>query len=97
MIVSMFACIKLYSIFYSTIFFYLKTDYRKKLRADIQTSFHGLTAEDLAGIIPNKGDVTTVKIYTHTGDNAFIYCVNKQPILFQTDKQKVIYPTGTCA
>ena len=74
----------------SNIFFF----FRKKLRSEIQKSFPSLTATDVTDIIPSKDEVTTVKIYTSVGDNAFIYCVNKQPVLFELDKGKVLYPTG---
>lgn len=60
---------------------------------EIQKNFHGLDSETVSDIIPSKEEVTIVKIYTHAGDNAYIYCVNKQPILFEVDKQKVQYPT----
>lgn len=35
-----------------------------------------------------------MKVYSNAGDNLFIYCVNKQPVLFEVDKEKVLYPTG---
>lgn len=67
---------------------------RKKLRAEIQKSFSTLTVSDINDIIPSKDEVTTVKVYSNAGDNLFIYCVNKQPVLFEVDKEKVLYPTG---
>ncbi|XP_045160604.2 eukaryotic translation initiation factor 2D-like isoform X2 [Mercenaria mercenaria] len=71
----------------------MKGSDRKKLRLEIQKNFNGTDTETVADIIPNKEEVTIVKIYTHAGDNAFIYCVNKQPLLFEMDKQKVLVPT----
>ncbi|KAH3730725.1 hypothetical protein DPMN_056717 [Dreissena polymorpha] len=72
----------------------MKGSDRKKVRVEIQKSFSNLSVEDVNTIIPNKEDVSSVKIHTNTGENAFIYCVNKQPLLFELDKQKVLYPTG---
>ncbi|KAH3801312.1 hypothetical protein DPMN_154960 [Dreissena polymorpha] len=71
----------------------MKGSDRKKVRVEIQKSFSNLSVEDVNTIIPNKEDVSSVKIHTNTGENAFIYCVNKQPLLFELDKQKVLYPT----
>lgn len=68
--------------------------FRKKLRSEIQKSFPSLSDGDAAEIIPSKDEVTTVKIYASAGDNVYIYCVNKQPLLFEFDKEKVLYPTG---
>ncbi|XP_052774295.1 eukaryotic translation initiation factor 2D-like [Mya arenaria] len=71
----------------------MKGSDRKKLRVDIQKVFTGLSPEEVSEIIPNKEDVTVTKIYTNSGDNAFIYSVNKQPYFFEIDKQKVLFPT----
>ena len=68
--------------------------YRKKLRAELGKAFQGLEPDACCDIIPNKEDVTMVKIYTNTGENAFIYCVNKIPMLFELDKKKILYPSG---
>ncbi|KAL4235828.1 Eukaryotic translation initiation factor 2D [Mactra antiquata] len=71
----------------------MKGSDRKKLRAEIIKSFPNISPDSVTDIIPNKEEVTTVKIYTHAGDNAFIYCVNKIPLLFEVDKQKILYPS----
>jgi len=40
----------------------------------------------------NNEDVTTMKINTHGGQDAFVYFVQKIPTFFECDK--IIYPTG---
>ena len=69
-------------------------NFRKKLRAELGKAFTELDADECNDIVPNKEEVTVVKIYTNAGDNAYIYCVKKVPVLFEIDKQKVLYPTG---
>lgn len=71
----------------------MKGSDRKKLRAEIQKNYPNLDECFATEIIPNKEEVTVVKIYLHTGENAFIYSVNKIPVLFEIDKQKILYPS----
>uniref|UniRef100_T1J5Q9 Uncharacterized protein n=1 Tax=Strigamia maritima TaxID=126957 RepID=T1J5Q9_STRMM len=47
--------------------------------------------EDLSNLIPNKGDFTSMKISTHSGDHVTIYFNQKSPLFFECDKN--YYPT----
>ncbi|KAK3599846.1 hypothetical protein CHS0354_022416 [Potamilus streckersoni] len=42
-------------------------------------------------MIPKKEEMTVTKIFTHAGDSAFIYSVQKNPLFFEVEK--IIYPT----
>ncbi|KAK7485278.1 hypothetical protein BaRGS_00023529 [Batillaria attramentaria] len=69
----------------------LKGSDRKKLRSDVEQQFPSLTSAKTADLIPNKGDVTLVKIVTHSDDNVLVYCVQKNPVFFELFKS--LYPT----
>lgn len=43
-------------------------------------------------IIPNKDDMTIAKLLTHGGKNVTLYCVAKNPVLFEFDQYLI--PTG---
>ncbi|CAN9515489.1 unnamed protein product [Ophioblennius macclurei] len=69
----------------------IKGSDRRKLKADISTAFPSLSADDLAELIPNKEDLTVVKIYAHKGDAVTLYVLQKNPLLFELEKR--LYPT----
>jgi translation initiation factor 2D len=62
------------------------------LRAELNKQFPGATAEQISSFIPNKDEMTLMKIFTHSGDNVQVYCVNKNPAVFEVNHQ--YYPTG---
>ena len=66
---------------------------RKKLRADIEQQFPCLSSAQVADLIPGKGDMTQVKIITHSDGDFVVYCNQKNPIFFESFKN--LYPTGT--
>lgn len=50
-----------------------------------------LSPESASDIVPNKAEMTTAKISTHSGINVVVYCVGKNPVLIDVDG--VVYPT----
>lgn len=66
---------------------------RRKLRADVSRSFPSLTQDELGEIIPNKEEITVMKIMTHSGQNVTGYCLNGDPIFFEIEKR--VIPSGT--
>ncbi|KAL1021547.1 hypothetical protein UPYG_G00014640 [Umbra pygmaea] len=69
----------------------IKGSDRRKLKADISTSFPSLSAEELSDIVPNKEELNIVKIYAHKGDAVTLYILHKNPMFFELEKR--IYPT----
>ncbi|XP_077981383.1 eukaryotic translation initiation factor 2D-like [Glandiceps talaboti] len=69
----------------------IKGSDRRKVRADIGNQFPGLSDDDLRRIIPNKEEMTIMKLYTHAGDNVIVYCLHKNPVFFEVEKK--LYPT----
>lgn len=65
---------------------------RRKLRADVLREFPFITQESASDIIPNKDDMTVMKIMTHSGQNVTAYILNGAPIFFQVEAK--LYPTG---
>uniref|UniRef100_A0A8C5MTM6 Eukaryotic translation initiation factor 2D n=1 Tax=Leptobrachium leishanense TaxID=445787 RepID=A0A8C5MTM6_9ANUR len=63
----------------------------RKLRADVNSAFPVLTAENLAELMPSKEELNVVKIYTHKGDAVTIYVHNHNPIMFEL--QRKLYPS----
>ncbi|XP_052685586.1 eukaryotic translation initiation factor 2D-like [Crassostrea angulata] len=69
----------------------IKGSDRKKVRSTLQQSFPLLSPEAASDIVPNKAEMTTAKISTHSGINIVVYCVGKNPVLIDVDG--VVYPT----
>ncbi|XP_014776096.1 eukaryotic translation initiation factor 2D isoform X1 [Octopus bimaculoides] len=69
----------------------LKGSDRKKLRADLVKAFPSLDEESLEELCPSKGDVSVMKISTHTGEIAFVYFYQRDPLVFEL--HKTFYPT----
>lgn len=69
----------------------LKGSDRKKIRADILKNFKCLDEESLNEVLPNKGDVTIMKICTNSGENALIYFFQKNPMFFELNR--TLFPT----
>lgn len=62
---------------------------RRKLRSDISRAFSSLSQDDLSDLIPNKEEITVMRIMTHSGQNITVYCHNGEPIFFEMDKQVI--------
>lgn len=71
----------------------LKGSDRKKIRAELAQSFPRLTAEDLAKLIPTKEDVTLLRLHCYRGENVHVYQVQKDPMFFFVEREKVVFPT----
>ncbi|XP_063237573.1 eukaryotic translation initiation factor 2D [Bacillus rossius redtenbacheri] len=69
----------------------LKASERKRFFLDVLKSFPQLTAEELQNVIPNKEVIITMKVQTHGGQIVLVYCVLKDPLVFEIEK--VMFPT----
>ncbi|XP_058499972.1 eukaryotic translation initiation factor 2D isoform X1 [Solea solea] len=69
----------------------IKGSDRRKLKADISAAFPSLSADELSELIPNKEELTVVKIYAHKGDAVTLYVLHKNPQFFELEKH--VYPT----
>ncbi|XP_076463313.1 eukaryotic translation initiation factor 2D-like [Babylonia areolata] len=69
----------------------MKGSDRKKLRADIEQQYPGLSSGAVADLIPNKGDLTQVKLESHSEEHFLVYCFQKNPVFFESFKK--LYPT----
>ncbi|XP_035699085.1 eukaryotic translation initiation factor 2D-like [Branchiostoma floridae] len=64
---------------------------RRKLRADVGKALPSLTEDQLQELVPTKEDMSTMKIYTHSGRNVTVYCLGNNPVFFEMDKN--VFPT----
>ena len=69
-------------------------DCRKKLRAEVAKQYPNLPEDALKEIIPNKEEMTVMKIYSHSGESMIVYCLQKNPIFFTSELDRVVLPTG---
>jgi translation initiation factor 2D len=63
---------------------------RKKVRSSLSTQFPNLSPEALLEIVPQKEDMTVMKITTFDGSPITCYCVLNNPILFEWDTGKLL-------
>lgn len=64
---------------------------RKNLKASLLKSFPTLTDEDLSVVVPNKEEMSVMKIETHSGLIVTAHLLGKKPIVFHDREQ--LYPT----
>ncbi|XP_059351890.1 eukaryotic translation initiation factor 2D-like isoform X2 [Daphnia carinata] len=69
----------------------IKGSERKKLKAELQKCYPTITEEDLALAIPNKEEMSVMKIETHGGEIVSAHVVGKKPIVFHIRDK--LYPT----
>ncbi len=62
------------------------------MRNDISREFPHITQELASEIIPNKEEMSVMKIMTHSGQHVTAYTLNGSPIFFQVETK--LYPTG---
>ncbi len=74
------------------IFFLVHFFCRKRLRGEIGRLFPGIPPERLNEVVPNKEEMSVMKLYTHSGESVIVYCLQRNPAFFEIEKQ--IYPTG---
>ena len=65
---------------------------RRKLKQYVQEQFGSLSQDDISKLLPNKEEMTVMKILTHGETLVTCYCLKKNPILFEIEG--VLYPTG---
>jgi translation initiation factor 2D len=58
----------------------------------VEKCFQLITSEQLAVVVPNKEEMTTMKIYTSSGESVTVYCLSKNPVFFEINKE--LFPTG---
>ncbi|KAG8451381.1 hypothetical protein GDO86_003548 [Hymenochirus boettgeri] len=69
----------------------IKGSDRRKLRANISSTFPSLTEENLSKLMPSKEELNIVKVYVHKGDAVTIYVHIRNPIMFELERN--LYPT----
>ncbi|CAG0894193.1 unnamed protein product [Darwinula stevensoni] len=63
---------------------------RKKLKAELEGAFPSLV-NHLSDLIPNKAEVSAIKLHLQSGDSSTVYSVNKEPLCFVLENK--FYPT----
>ena len=73
----------------------MKGSDKKKFKSQVKTQFSTPDCDSsiIDSLLPAKEEATITKIYTHNGDSVLVYSVGKDPLFFEIDKQKVLYPT----
>lgn len=66
--------------------------FRRKLRNDVLLEFSNVTTELASEIIPNKDDMSVMKLITNCGKSVTTFFHCGTPIIFQVEKK--YYPTG---
>ena len=66
--------------------------FRRKIRDTISKTFPDIPKETLTSLIPNKEEMSVMKILTYGERNVTCYCLKKNPIFFEVDGY--ILPTG---
>ncbi|XP_039258867.2 eukaryotic translation initiation factor 2D-like [Styela clava] len=70
----------------------IKGSDRKRLRSDLAKLIgEGISSENLSELVPNKEEMTVMKLYSHKGENILVYCLKKSPIVFE--HEHILYPT----
>ena len=65
---------------------------RRKLRSDVSGAFPSLSQDEISEIIPNKEEISVMRIMTHSGHNVTVFCLSGEPIFFEMEK--TVIPTG---
>ena len=66
--------------------------YRRKLRSDVSNAFPNLSQDEITEIIPNKEEISVMRLMTHSGQNVTVFCLSGEPIFFEVEKK--VFPTG---
>ena len=70
---------------------------KKKFRQNVKKVFFDNSDESdclLDAFLPQKEEMTMSKVYTFGGESVLIYTVGKDPLFFELDKAKTLFPTG---
>ena len=79
--------LQLIFLFFCFVFFF-----RRKVREAISKTFPDIPKETLSLLIPNKDEMSVMKLFTHSEKNITCYCLRKNPIFF--DIEGHLIPTG---
>ena len=71
---------------------YCVLTYRRKLRSDVSNAFPYLSQDKITEIIPNKEEISVMRLMTHSGQNVTVFCLSGEPIFFEVEKK--VFPTG---
>ena len=72
----------------------MKGSDKKKFRQQVKKTFFGDQEEALLdAFLPQKEEMTVTKIYTFGGESVLVYTVSRDPLFFELDKAKTLYPT----
>jgi hypothetical protein len=72
----------------------IKTSDKRRLKEKIAEQYPKISKEQLDLIIPQKGQITTIKVGGES--RTVVYCLEKDPIFFDIDgREKQFIPTGT--
>ncbi|CAH3156749.1 unnamed protein product [Pocillopora meandrina] len=64
---------------------------RRKLRSDVSNAFPNLSQDKITEIIPNKEEISVMRVMTHSGQNVTVFCLSGEPIFFEVEKK--VFPT----
>ena len=70
----------------------IKASDKKKFRAKLSSTYKTITENDLNKLMPSKANIAQVKLFTHNGDAVIVYVVDKRPMFFETQDNK-LFPT----
>lgn len=68
---------------------------RRKLRSDVSNNFPSLSQDEISELVPNKEEISVMRLMTHSGQNITVFCLSGEPIFFEVDKR--VIPTGNYA
>ncbi|XP_013401541.1 eukaryotic translation initiation factor 2D-like [Lingula anatina] len=69
----------------------IKGSDRKKLRAELEVQFPSLPSDQWTDLVPNKEEMSIMKIYSHSGESVVVYVLHKNPIFFEVNR--CLFPT----
>ncbi|CAH3015379.1 unnamed protein product [Porites evermanni] len=62
---------------------------RRKLRSDVSNSFPSLSLDEISELIPNKEEISVMRVMTHSGQNITVFCLSGEPIFFEVEKRVI--------
>lgn len=62
---------------------------RRKLRSDISNTFPSLSQDEISELIPNKEEISVMRIMTHSCQNVTVFCLCGEPIFFEMEKNVI--------
>lgn len=62
---------------------------RRKLRSDVSSNFPSLSQDEISELIPNKEEISVMRVMTHSGQNITVFCLSGEPIFFEVEKRVI--------